>query len=491
MPTNARDIRRITTVIDSASGHARTIFYLYIGYISYCAVTVFGTTDRQLLIKGERVSLPLLDITVSLYGFFLLAPIIAIAIYIYFMIHLNRLNILIDDLITYNKDRHYSYSNTDLYPWLFNIARFPDKGWIGKIQYFFAFVSLWLSLPLIIAIFFSKFMKKHDEIFSYLFVLLFFVCIFIVLMFWYEYSKIISRSNLKKRYIPIILILLLLSCGAVTLINQGYFGAAKYPRYDVWVNMNLRNQILVTPPPQEEELEQKYWLDISGSNLNGADLNNSVLKRANMSRVKLINADLQFANLNEANLSYSNLKGVMLNMNEIVEAKLLMTDLSGSKIWFADFSNSDLQMAKLYESEIMGSKLDHANLNSADIRNAEVSGSSLRMAKLTFSKLQNTEFIYLDLEKADLSFADLHNASFVVCNLHQTNLRRTKGATKEMLCKAGTLYEAKIDSALLNEIMNTKNGCPEKLTKESYAQWLADNKKLPMTWQIYENAVEK
>jgi hypothetical protein len=77
-------IDRMVEVIDNASRHARMVYYLYLGFIAYCAVTVFSTTDRQLAIKGDTAQLPILDISVPLDGFFLLAPLLAIGLFVYF-----------------------------------------------------------------------------------------------------------------------------------------------------------------------------------------------------------------------------------------------------------------------------------------------------------------------------------------------------------------------------------------------------------------------
>ena len=290
MATNERNVKRMVDVIDAASKHVRTMFYIYLGFISYCAITVFGTTDQQLIIKGERVVLPILDITVSLYGFFILAPIIAMILYVYFMVYLNRVNVLIKELRGYYEERHCHFYGKEIFPWMFNIARFPDEGWIGRIQYLLVWVSLWLTLPITIFLFLIKFIKKHDDIFSYIFVLLLFLSIFIVLCFRYELYKINMKKNIKNIYATVTIILLIVSCLAIALINKGYFGAAKYPRYKIWVNINLPNQILVKAPSidnDDNDIEQKYWLDLVGENLNGADLSNAVLKKANMAGVKL------------------------------------------------------------------------------------------------------------------------------------------------------------------------------------------------------------
>lgn len=117
-------------VIDSASQHARKVYYLYLGFIVYCAVTVFSITDRQLALKGDTAQLPILNISVPLDGFFIVAPLLAIGLFVYFMLYMQRLNSLIEGL-------GESYDKKQLYPWMINIAREPEEGTIGFLQKLF------------------------------------------------------------------------------------------------------------------------------------------------------------------------------------------------------------------------------------------------------------------------------------------------------------------------------------------------------------------
>lgn len=184
-----RNVDRMMVVIDSASQHARMVYYLYLSFITYSAVTVFSTTDRQLALKGDKAELPILDISVPLDGFFIVAPLIAIGLFVYFMLYLYRLNSLVDELTEVSP----SHNKRDLYPWMINIAREPEKGIIGILQKLFVGLTLWFTLPITLFIFVSKFVKKHEGFLSYLIVLLAFASIFIV--FWFR-----SQFNTKKMF---------------------------------------------------------------------------------------------------------------------------------------------------------------------------------------------------------------------------------------------------------------------------------------------------
>ncbi len=83
--------------IAEASKNARKIYLLYIGFLAYCALTVVSTTDRQIVLN-EPARLPIINVEVALNGFFLLSPLLAIFVFIYFQIYLNKLKRLTDDL---------------------------------------------------------------------------------------------------------------------------------------------------------------------------------------------------------------------------------------------------------------------------------------------------------------------------------------------------------------------------------------------------------
>jgi hypothetical protein len=89
---------RLVNHIDEASKHACRIYYLYIGLLVYCALTVVNITDRQITLKDEKAHLPILNINVSVEGFFIIAPIIAMLVFTYMQLHLYRLKGLIEKI---------------------------------------------------------------------------------------------------------------------------------------------------------------------------------------------------------------------------------------------------------------------------------------------------------------------------------------------------------------------------------------------------------
>lgn len=154
--------KRLLYLTDEASKHARRIYYLYIGFLTYCALTVVSTKDRQLVIPGEDVRLPIVDIEVSLEGFFIVAPIICIVVFVYYRLYSHRLRSLISQLT-----EETPFKAEKLYPWMVNIAHKPDSGFIGTLQSGAVSFTTWFMLPLVLFLFAFWYFKKHDPVMSW------------------------------------------------------------------------------------------------------------------------------------------------------------------------------------------------------------------------------------------------------------------------------------------------------------------------------------
>ncbi|MCP4986661.1 MAG: hypothetical protein GY928_11590 [Colwellia sp.] len=165
--------------IAEASKNARQIFFLYIGFLAYCTLTVVGTSDRQIILNGIT-NLPIINVDVSLDGFFILSPLVAILGFIYLQLYLHRLESLIKDLRT----NYTSPGKKCLYPWILNIAEEPEDGVIGILQRGFSKFALWWLLPIVLVVLSTWFLKKHAPILSYIVGLSPLVGTSIVIYFW-------------------------------------------------------------------------------------------------------------------------------------------------------------------------------------------------------------------------------------------------------------------------------------------------------------------
>lgn len=357
--------------IAEASKNARKIYFLYLGLLAYCALTVVSTTHRQIILN-ETARLPIVNLNVLLNGFFVLSPLIAILVFVYFQLYLHRLRGLIDDL----RNNYLSIEKKRLYPWMINISEDPEPGLIGKLQKITVKLTLWVSLPIVLNLIALWHLKKHEPFWSYVVVLLSIFGTAIVIWFWWKYESTQWRKKtIKWKIINVLSFFLILVFGFCLLFFL--FDWAKEGGKEKWLNIrwlepilcvDLSYQKLINEP--KTDYEGLYWGNLHKSHLEGADLINTVLKRADLRETHL-----QYANMYRCVLEGADLSGADLSGAHLREAKLSEASLS-----WADLTRADLR---------------EADLRGADLRGADLRGASLRGAKnLTIKQLSEVKTLY-------------------------------------------------------------------------------------------------
>jgi uncharacterized protein YjbI with pentapeptide repeats len=159
------------------------------------------------------------------------------------------------------------------------------------------------------------------------------------------------------------------------------------------------------------------------------------IKRLNRHRIH----DLNLVNcyLPRTNLNYVNLSGSNLNSANITQSSLIEGNLENARLNQTNFENS--------------------NLNSAILKGAYASGANFKDAFLIKSQFENAFLIKANFSNAFLMEANLQNcyvmgADFENASLYKADLRGAKGLTVEQLSKVKTLYLAKFDDEILEQI---------------------------------------
>ncbi len=158
------------------------------------------------------------------------------------------------------------------------------------------------------------------------------------------------------------------------------------------------------------------------------------LNRHHIFEINLVNCFLARTNLNYANLKGSNLNSANISQSSMIEANLENTRLNQT-----NFENSNLNQANLKGSYASGANFKDAFLIKTQFDNAFLIKANFNNAYLMEANLSNSYLMGADLENASLYKADLRGA---------------KGLTVEQLAKAKTLYLAKFDDELLEQVKN-------------------------------------
>lgn len=159
------------------------------------------------------------------------------------------------------------------------------------------------------------------------------------------------------------------------------------------------------------------------------------IKRLNRHRIHEIN--LVNCYLARTNLNYVNLRGSNLNS--------------------ANMSNSSMIETNLENARFNQTNLENSNLNQANLRGAYASGANFKDSFLIKTQFEGAFLIKTNFRNSFLMEANLQNsylmgADFENASLYKADLRGAKGLTLEQLSKAKTLYLAKFDDELLEQV---------------------------------------
>lgn len=141
--------------------------------------------------------------------------------------------------------------------------------------------------------------------------------------------------------------------------------------------------------------------DLSGADLDGADLARFDLGGADLSEASLRGANLYRTDLITADLMKANLRGANLNR----------ADLSGAACNGTNFSRANLREASLYGAWLEGAYLIRADLRGANLIRANLWGANLKMANLEGATLRYACLVNADLRGATLSGCSVYGAS--------------------------------------------------------------------------------
>lgn len=124
-------------------------------------------------------------------------------------------------------------------------------------------------------------------------------------------------------------------------------------------------------------------------------------------------------------------------------------NFQGSDLSHADLQEAYLQGAILSDTSLRYAKLVGAHLNNVDLTNADLKGANLQRAAFgsLFSGIDNVFLKQIDLANASFESADLRGVSYL---------------NVEQLLTVKTLYNAKLDTLLFQQIINTSPHLLEK-----------------------------
>jgi BTB/POZ domain-containing protein KCTD9 len=169
--------------------------------------------------------------------------------------------------------------------------------------------------------------------------------------------------------------------------------------------------------------------------------------KGSLANVDFRRVDFRGCDLIDANLVGADLRNAKLAHVKLFRAELVGTRFDGADLWNTEFDDADLTGAELKGAKLVRARFDDANLERANLVGAELVGAMFPRANLTDTNLEGAI-----LNGANLAATNLEGARFYGAMLVETNLNGARGLTIEQLSNVETLYKAKLDSELMEQV---------------------------------------
>ncbi|MFZ3065486.1 MAG: pentapeptide repeat-containing protein [Nitrospirota bacterium] len=469
--------------LDKSSSHNSRLILLFLLFLVYTLVIVASTTDLQLLIPESKVRLPIVNVELPLFGFYIVAPFLIV------IFHFNLLfNLLQHSKKLYEWDKKRNGGDKVLlYPFMFNyLIQYREK----NIQHYFLKRSIWIvvySFSLAILLFIQlRFSAYHSLLMTFYHSLLIVADCFLLFIYWHRITRpeLLTREydsfkamrmwhfHRKKWWGSLVFLAILISLGNLIILLLVKQVDTKYLTYikPVIPRLVLMEKTLVALPPSDAIIqrylamgksEDDAWADFTkGLNLRGRDLKFAVFMNSNLQKADLIEAKLQGAlllgarlqgaNLGKAQLQGAYLGGAQLQGAYLSEAQLQGANFFGARLQGTNLSGAQLQLAFLSQAELQGVNLYRANLQGAILNNTHLEGANLREALLKGTNLDSTELQGADLSYARLQGVDLEGANLQGANLSKAQLQGTDLSGAYLYCT--DLNGANLEGLLFEDI---------------------------------------
>ena len=383
--------------VETASKQARIVFLAMVGGCIYAWLTIWTTTDAQLIVNSATTHLPIIQSEVPIVGFYWAAPLILLGLYFYFHLYLQGLWEALARLPAVFPDG--SPVDQKSYPWLLmSLARAhvpllernqPPLWWMRVGLSLFA---AWGLVPFTIFLLWLRYLPRHDVIGVVLLIASLLAATWSGI-FFYGFM----RAALRRRAVRYSRRFLVAEAAAVTLVSA--------------VTISL-SYAAIDSGEQIEFLGYGLYAELTKEDIGQAEIENMDLRFAEAITTGLVGADLEGSNLEGANLHAANLAAVNLKNAILKGANLRRAKLEDANLKWADLSNANLTDADLSDARLTGANLAGANLTGANLRGAKLKGAILDDANLRRADLTSTSLGGSRLASANLTNARLKDARF-------------------------------------------------------------------------------
>jgi len=155
--------------VKGISESARKLFLAVLVACLYSWLTIATTTDVNLITNRNSSPLPIIQTSIPIVGFYLVAPLLVMCVYFYFHFYLQKLWEELGSLPAVFPDGRPLHAKVD--PWLLNDLVRSHLPKLSVNRPFLSYFQLWISvllawwvLPLTMLLFRGRYLRRHELI---------------------------------------------------------------------------------------------------------------------------------------------------------------------------------------------------------------------------------------------------------------------------------------------------------------------------------------
>ncbi len=495
-----KEVEALADALNHSAERVQTLWFSFLTFMLYLAIAT-GTTTHRMLFLESPLNLPVLNIALPLLGFYILTPVIFVVLHFYMLLNLvllartaksfeDSLARAIPEDGEARENFRMRIENT-LFVQLLVGGRLEREGLNARLLSLMALITLALA-PVVLLLYVQiKFLPYHSEWITWLHRGLLALDLALVWTLWPGYRSGWGVRLWPKRswwlVVPGIGSAAALAYAVLvatfpdermylaTSLNSGlerhwYLSLShttnrdrKPDWYDSYAppnTLDLHGEDLIDDAKlariiekNESSTDAHRWVatlslkkrDLTGANLEGADVrhvdfSHAILNRANLDNAwaekahlddnaQLRGATLDNAQLQGSSLEHAQLQDATLNSTRLQGASLGEAQLEGASLYGAELQGADLKGAQLLDSRkldyatLQGASLDRTELQGVFLDGAWLQGASLHGAALQGARLHEARLQGASLHEAQLQGADLSGAQLQGANLTDAQLQ--------------------------------------------------------------------
>ncbi len=457
------DTDALGNAVNDSASRVSAIWITFLIFSLYLPVALGTVTQRQLFLD-EPTKLPVLNIDLPLWWFFLLAPILFVILHIYVLLQvlllgrtaasynaaLARLQLSADENISLRQ----RLANT-IFAQIFAGSPREREGFVGALLQFMVWITLAAAPILIVVAFQFRFLPYHSQVVTWMHRLLILIELAAFFLIWplaldakrdFQWPRLAADLRrlaalplrlvaapaqrggewlwLRDRAAPFTACLLyIVVCLAVATfpgephVNLVTLSAPGAIQCDRWLQQkfagigDLRfDRIIVPDAGTVDDQKLAKMAEAKGTWTSPVSRLAERPWTHNLQERDLNCSVLQVADLRGANLNGAQLQGANLNYSDLRSAALIGAQLQGPRLGGAQLQGAMLPAAQLQGANLNFAALQGANLTKAQLQGADFSFASLQGAVLDGVQAQGASFGYAQLEGASLDTGDFSGA---------------------------------------------------------------------------------